>query len=62
MLLPDLINILSNSTKSAFFDSAYGLVEIAKLLYAENILDGGLSEEKTFSIDNGTPEVINYIG
>ncbi len=60
--VPIILNIVSKSKKSAFLDSAYGLVESAKLLYAESILDGGLSEEKTFSFDNGKPEGLNYSG
>ncbi len=60
--VPIILNIVSRSKKSAFLDSAYGLVESAKLLYAESILDGGLSEEKTFSFDNGKPSGLEYSG
>ncbi len=60
--VPIILNIVNKSKKSAFLDSAYGLVESAKLLYAESILDGGLSEEKTFSFDSGKPEGLNYSG
>ncbi len=60
--VPIILNIVNKSKKSAFLDSAYGLVESAKLLYAESILDGGLSEEKTFSFDSGKPESLNYSG
>ena len=62
IVAPIILNIVNKSKKSAFLDSAYGLVESAKLLYAESILDGGLSEEKTFSFDNGKPEGLNYSG
>ncbi len=60
--VPIILNIVSKSRKSAFQDSAYGLIESAKLLYAESILDGGLSEEKTFSFDNGKPLGLEYSG
>ncbi len=60
--VPIILNIVSKSRKSAFQDSAYGLIESAKLLYAESILDGGLSEEKTFSFDSGKPVGLEYSG
>ncbi len=60
--VPIILNIVEKSKKSAFKDSTYGLIESAKLLYAESILDGGLSEEKTFSFDSGKPVGLEYSG
>ena len=43
---PLVLNIIEKSKKHSFLNSAYGIVESAKLYYAEGLLGGNHEEEK----------------
>lgn len=49
--VPLILNIIEKVRKSAFQDSAYGILESVKLYYAENIVDNNELEDKVFSYE-----------
>ncbi len=58
---PIILNIVEKSKKSAFQDSAYGLIESAKLLYTESILDGD-AKDQVFEFGEGKTNNLKYSG
>lgn len=60
--VPVVMNIVTKSRKSAFKDTAYGLLDSAKTMYLETILQEGYSSERVFSFSEGKPELLNYSG
>ncbi len=59
--VPIILNIVEKAKKSAFQDSAYGLIESAKLLYTESILDGD-SKDQVFEFGEGKTNNLKYSG
>ena len=47
--VPVVMNIINSANKSAFKDSAYGLLKAGELFYTDSLLENaGLAQEKTF--------------
>ena len=47
---PIILNIIERARKSAFENSAYGIIKSAENYYAESLLtEGGINEDKTFA-------------
>lgn len=59
---PIILEIISKVKKSAFLDSAYGILESAKLFFTENVLEEGFTENKTFLFENGTSNGLGFNG
>ncbi len=59
--VPIILNIVEKSKKSAFQDSAYGLIESTKLLYTEGVLDGD-SKDQVFEFGEGKTNNLKYSG
>ena len=52
--VPTIINIINKANKSAFKDTAYGIVNAGELYYAEKLLDTeGMTSNETFTFPNG---------
>ena len=52
--VPVIMNIISSTRKSAFEDTAYGLISAGEMYYAEKLLDpNGMTEEVTFTFTDG---------
>ncbi|MBE6144017.1 MAG: prepilin-type N-terminal cleavage/methylation domain-containing protein [Firmicutes bacterium] len=51
--VPVIMNIISSARKSAFEDTAYGLISAGEMYYANNILSGATSDDVEFTITNG---------
>ena len=48
--VPVVMNIINRANKSAFKDSAYGLIKAGELFYTDQLLENaGLTEDKTFN-------------
>ena len=48
--VPVVMNIITKSRKSAFKDSAYGIIKAGELYYADRLLEPeGMTEDKTFT-------------
>lgn len=62
ILIPIILRIAQKWRKNTFQDSIYGIVESAKILYTESMLEGGLSENKKMSFKNGKPKELLYKG
>ena len=63
--VPVIMNIISESRKSAFKDTAYGIISAGELYYAEKLLDpNGMTEEATFTFTDGavSPSGLNVKG
>ena len=53
--VPVVMNIITKSRKSAFKDSAYGIIKAGELYYANQLLEpDGMEEDKTFDFSSGT--------
>ena len=51
--VPVVMNIITKSRKSAFKDSAYGIIKAGELYYADRLLEPeGMTEDKTFTFPN----------
>ncbi len=59
---PIILSILTKVRKSAFQDSAYGIIESAKAFYAESILEENDSVDQVFSFEEGTTNELSYSG
>src|SRR5574344_992477 len=60
ILVPTITTIIQNSRKQAFKDSAYGLVETAKLYYSTKMSENmGKFTTTTFVVQNGTMATSN---
>ncbi len=62
ILIPTILDIAQKWRKSTFKDSIYGIVESTKILYTESMLEGGLTENKKMSFENGKPSELSYKG
>ena len=51
--VPVIMNIIANARKSAFEDTAYGLISSGEMYYAQTLLNDGMTEEIEFVIENG---------
>ncbi|MBE6144452.1 MAG: DUF1566 domain-containing protein [Firmicutes bacterium] len=63
--VPVIMNIISSTRKSAFEDTAYGLISAGEMYYAEKLLDpNGMTEEATFTFTDGavSPSGLNVKG
>ena len=53
--VPVVMNIITKSRKSAFKDSAYGIIKAGELYYADRLLEPeGMTEDVTFTFPNNT--------
>ncbi len=59
--VPIILNIVSQSKKSAFLDSVYGLIESTKLFYTEGILDGD-TKDQVFEFGDDKQNNLKYSG
>ncbi len=59
---PIVLSILTKVRKSAFQDSAYGIMEAAKSYYAEIILEENNPVDQVFSFEEGTTNELSYSG
>ncbi len=59
---PIVLSILAKVRKSAFQDSAYGIMEAAKSYYAESILEENNPVDQVFSFEEGTTNELSYSG
>ncbi len=59
---PIVLSILTKVRKSAFQDSAYGIMEAAKSYYAESILEENNPVDQVFSFEEGTTNELSYSG
>ncbi len=59
---PIILSILTKVRKSAFQDSAYGIMEAAKSYFAESILEETDPVDQVFSFEEGTTNVLSYSG
>ena len=51
--VPTVMNIINKANKSAFKDSAYGLIKAGELFYTDQLLENaGLYQDKTFTFPN----------
>ena len=51
--VPVVMNIIGKANKSAFKDSAYGLLKAGELFYTDSLLENaGLAQETTFTFPN----------
>ena len=63
--VPVIMNIISEARKSAFKDTAYGIISAGEMYYAEKLLDpNGMTEtvEFTFTEDGVSPSGLNVKG
>ena len=57
--VPVILNIIDKANKSAFKDTAYGIISAGELYFAEQQLEvNGMQEEKTFTL----PDTTNTLG
>jgi len=55
--VPVIMNILDKSNKSAFKDTAYGIISAGELYFAEQQLElNGMLEDKTFNLSEANTE------
>ncbi len=59
---PIVLSILTKVRKSAFQDSAYGIMEAAKSYFAESILDENNPVDTVFSFEEGVTNELSYSG
>ncbi len=59
---PIVLSILTKVRKSAFQDSAYGIMEAAKGYFAETILEENDPVDQVFSFEEGTTNALSYSG
>ncbi len=59
---PIILSILTKVRKSAFQDSAYGIMEAAKSYFAETILEENNPVDQVFSFEEGTTNELSYSG
>ncbi len=55
--IPTVLNIIEKARKSAFQNSAYGIMESARLYYVENIIDNKELGDKVFSYEEEENEL-----
>ncbi|MBE6144271.1 MAG: prepilin-type N-terminal cleavage/methylation domain-containing protein [Firmicutes bacterium] len=51
--VPVIMNIISSARKSAFEDTAYGLISAGEMYYAQELLENGMTSDKEFIIEGG---------
>ena len=51
--VPVIMNIISSARKSAFEDTAYGLIDAGEMYYASSLLENGMTSDVEFTITNG---------
>ena len=51
--VPVIMNIISSARKSAFEDTAYGIIKAGEMYYASALLENGMSSDKEFIITDG---------
>ncbi|MBE6144905.1 MAG: DUF1566 domain-containing protein [Firmicutes bacterium] len=51
--VPVIMNIISSARKSAFEDTAYGLISAGEMYYANALLNDGMTEDAEFTFNNG---------
>ncbi len=59
---PIILSILTKVRKSAFQDSAYGIMEAAKGYFAESILEENDPVDQVFSFEEGATNELSYSG
>ncbi len=59
---PIILSILTKVRKSAFQDSAYGIMEAAKSYFAETILEENNPVDQVFSFEDGATNGLSYNG
>ncbi len=59
---PIILSILTKVRKSAFQDSAYGIMEAAKSYFAESILEETDPVDQVFSFEDGASNELSYSG
>ncbi len=59
---PVVLSILTKVRKSAFQDSAYGIIEAAKSYFAESILEDNNPVDQVFSFEEGVTNELSYSG
>ncbi len=59
---PIILSILTKVRKSAFQDSAYGIMEAAKSYFAESILEENNPVDQVFSFEDGVTNELSYSG
>ena len=51
--VPVIMNIISSARKSAFEDTAYGLIDAGEMYYASSLLENGMTSDVEFTIEDG---------
>ena len=51
--VPVIMNIISSARKSAFEDTAYGLISAGEIYYAQELLENGMTSDVEFTIEDG---------
>ncbi|MBE6144186.1 MAG: DUF1566 domain-containing protein [Firmicutes bacterium] len=51
--VPVIMNIISSARKSAFEDTAYGLIDAGEMYYASSLLENGMASDVEFTIEDG---------
>ena len=54
---PLILNIIEKARKNAFLDSAYGIVDSARLYYTEGLLDGKGGLAKVWLSSQVSPDI-----
>ena len=51
--VPVIMNIITSARKSAFEDTAYGLISAGEMYYARELLENGMASDVEFTIEDG---------
>jgi len=51
--VPVIMNIITSVRKSAFEDTAYGLISAGEMYYAQELLENGMTSDVEFTIEDG---------
>ena len=51
--VPVIMNIITSARKSAFEDTAYGLISAGEMYYAQALLENGMTSDVEFTIEDG---------
>ncbi|MBE6144858.1 MAG: prepilin-type N-terminal cleavage/methylation domain-containing protein [Firmicutes bacterium] len=51
--VPVIMNIIASARKSAFEDTAYGLISAGEMYYARELLENGMTSDVEFTIEDG---------
>ncbi|MBE6144142.1 MAG: prepilin-type N-terminal cleavage/methylation domain-containing protein [Firmicutes bacterium] len=51
--VPVIMNIITSARKSAFEDTAYGLISAGEMYYASSLLENGMTSDVEFTVEDG---------